>query len=101
MLCVYWTLLGVVGSSEIETLHPTTPLTTKYSEHETSPRMYNELLKLIFIFDDLYVYLFLILELFKGIFYIVWSIFKLVGSVIWAYSNFYMGTIFMSMTNRF
>lgn len=56
MLYVYCTLLGVVGSSEIETLHPTTPLTPKYSEYETSPRMYNEQLKLIFIFDDLYVY---------------------------------------------
>lgn len=72
MLCVHYTLLGVVRSSKIETSCPTTPLTTKYGEYETSPRMYNELLKFIFIFDDLYVYLFLFLELFKDIFYIVW-----------------------------
>lgn len=98
------TLLGVVGSSEIKTLLTTTPLTTKYSEYETSPRMYEELIKLIFIFDDLYVYcLFVfIFRTFQGhILHIVWSIFQLVGSVIWAYSNFYMDTIFMSMTNRF
>lgn len=50
MLCVYYTLLSAVGSSEIETLRPTTPLTTKYSEYETSPRMYNELCLCLFVF---------------------------------------------------
>lgn len=63
MLCVYYTLLSVGGSSKIETLHPTTNQ-QKYSEYETSPRMYNELFKLIFIFDDLDVY-YLIVFIFR------------------------------------